>query len=83
MGELLEWFLEPENRNACRIVGLFCIIIPLIFFYGGYPQGADAQGIIFSRGWFREIFEVAMILMSMVGVLLTWAGFTRRKGKEL
>jgi len=83
MSELLDFLLSPNNRKICRIVGLFLTIFPLIFFFaGGFPQGADGQGIIFSSGWFREIFLVLMTLIFMMGLILTLAGFTRRKNKE-
>jgi len=85
MGELLQWLLEHDNRNTCRIVGLFCTITSLVFFYfyyGAYPQDVEGQGWIFSASWFREVFQLAMVLMFFVGILLAWAGFTRRKDEE-
>ena len=83
MGELLDWLLDTKNRKSCRIVGLFFIALPLIFFFaGGFPKGLDGQGIIFSSGWFRELFFLLIVFMFMIGLILTLAGFTRRKDKE-
>jgi hypothetical protein len=80
MSELLNWLLDFDNRKTCRIVGLLFIALPLIFFFsGGFTQGADGQGIIFSSGWFREVFLVIMSLVFLIGLILTLAGFTRRK----
>lgn len=83
MSGILDWLLYPDNRKTCRIVGIFFTALPLIFFFaGGFPQGADGQGIIFSSGWFREIFLVLMTIMFIMGIILTLAGFTCKKDKE-
>ena len=76
MGELLEWLLKKENKKICRFVGIF-LIIPLTayFFGGGFPQGVNGHGIIFSSGWFREILLVSLALMFFLGLILIAAGF--------
>lgn len=83
MGDLLDWLLKEENRKSCRIVGLFLTILPLLFFFGGgFPQGADGQGIIFSSRWFREVFIVILSLLFILGLILVVAGFSRKKKQE-
>ena len=83
MGNLLEWLLKKENKKTCRLVGLFLVIPPIAYiFSGGFPQGTDGQGIIFSSGWFREILVVSLGIMSLLGFILLIAGFSKRKLNE-
>ena len=82
MSELLNWLLKEENKTSCRIAGIFFVILPLIFFFGGgFEQGADGKGIIFSSGWFREVFLVTISLMFLVGVILTLASFSKKESE--
>ena len=79
MSELLEWLLKKENKPTCRIVSLFFIALPLIFFFsGGFVQGADGEGILFSSGWFREFFLVILSMMFLLGIILGIVGFNRK-----
>lgn len=80
MDDLLEWLLKKENKKTCRLVGIFLVIPPVAyFFWGGFPQGVDGHGIIFSYGWFREILLVSLVLMLLLGLILIAAGFFKRK----
>ena len=80
MSEVLNWLLKKENKISCRIVGIFFVTLPLIFFFGGgFKQGADGKGIIFSSGWFREVFLVIVSLMFLVGIILIIAGFSKKE----
>ena len=83
MSELLEWFLKKENKKICRLVGIFLVIPPVAYFFsGGFPQGVDGHGIIFSTGWFREILVVSLFLMLFLGLILIAAGFFTRRNNE-
>ena len=83
MGELLEWLLKKENKKICRLVGIFFVIPPVAYFFsGGFPQGVDGNGIIFSSGWFREILVVSLVLMLFLGLILIAAGFLPRRNNE-
>lgn len=80
MSELLEWLLNPDNRKSCIILGLIFIFTPLIFLLsGGFSEGADGHGIIFSIGWFREIFLIIMSIMFLLGLILFLARFRKKK----
>ena len=80
MSELLEWLIKKENRKTCRIVGLILIIIPIIYCLGGgFTQGVDSHGIIFSSGWFREVFIVTLIILFFIGFILTLIGFSKKE----
>jgi len=80
MSELLERLLHSNNRKICRIIGLFFTTLPLIFFFAGsFSQGTDGKGIIFSSGWFREIFVVLMVLMFMMGLILDLVDLQTKK----
>jgi len=80
MGDLLNWLLEEGNKKSCRVVGLFFTIFPLLFFFGGgFTQSIDDHSMIFSAGWFREVFLVILIFMFLIGLILVIAGFSKRK----
>ncbi|MCK5494372.1 MAG: hypothetical protein KAJ14_14775 [Candidatus Omnitrophica bacterium] len=73
--------VKDENKIPCRIVGVFLMLLLIIFKLGGrFPQGADGQGAIFLPGWFREIFLVLLCLMFFLGLIFASAGFSPRKG---
>ena len=83
MGDLLEWLLKKENKKICRSVGIFLVIPPgAYFFSGGFPQGVDGHGMIFSSGWFREILVVSLVLMFLLGLILIAAGFSTKRNNE-
>jgi len=83
MSELLEWLLKKENKKICRLVGIFLVIPPVAYFFsGGFPQGVDGHGFIFSSGWFREILVVSLFLMLFLGLILIAAGFLTRRNNE-
>jgi len=83
MGNLLEWLLKKENKQSCRLVGIFLVIPPIAYFFsGGFPQGVDGHGIILSAGWFREILVVTLVLMLFLGLILIAAGFLNRRKNE-
>ncbi|MCH7597264.1 MAG: hypothetical protein IID35_12000, partial [Planctomycetes bacterium] len=53
--------------------------LPLVFmFSGGFGQEVDGHGRVFSSGWFREIFVVALSLFAFLGLLLLIVGFAKR-----
>ena len=82
MSDLLNWLLKKENKTSCRILGIFCVTLPLIFFFGGgFKQSADGEGIIFSSCWFREVFLVTISLLFLVGVILIIAGFSKKESE--
>jgi hypothetical protein len=33
VGKILDWLLNPNNRKACQIVGIFLTAVPLVFFF--------------------------------------------------
>ncbi len=79
MSELLDWILQKENKKTCRIVGLILTILPLIFLLGGgFHARIDGKGIIFSSGWFREIFMIVITFMLLFGIILIVAGFSKK-----
>lgn len=79
-GDLIEYLFKRENRVVQRWVGGFLVGLPLLFFFGGgFAQEVDGHGQIFSGGWFREVFAVALSLIGMFGLLLLMASFRRRK----
>ena len=80
MSELLNWLIKKENRKTCRIVGLIFVILPLIYYLSrGFSQDIDGHGIIFSSGWFREVFIVVLVIMLCIGLILTAVGFSKRE----
>lgn len=80
MGDYLNWLLEEKNRKSCRVVGISLIILPLLYILGGgFAQGVDGHGIIFSAGWFREVFVVILSLMLFFGFILIVASFSKKK----
>jgi hypothetical protein len=83
MGDLLEWLLKKENKKTCRVVGIF-LVIPYIAYFlnGGFPQGVNGHGIIFSVGWFGEILLVSLVLMFLFGLILIAAGFLNKRNDE-
>ena len=83
LGELLELLLKEENQPTCRWVGGFMVVLSLAFCLGGgFPQGADGDAVILSKGWFREVFLVLMGGILLVGLLLLWAGLTGRTSDD-
>ena len=82
MSDLLNWLLKKENKKSCLVIGLLFAILPLLFFLGGFPQCVDNHGIIFSFGWFREVFVVILTLMFLIGLILVVAGLSKRKNPE-
>lgn len=82
-GDLLELLLKKENRPACLWVGGFMVALTVAFWFGGgFPQGADGKGVIFSGGWFREVFIVLICVVFLLGSLLLLAGFTGRTSDD-
>ena len=74
---------QKKNKKTCRIVGVFLVIPPIAYFFsGGFPQGADGHGIIFSAGWFREIVLLSLVLMLLLGLILIIAGFSDKKNEK-
>jgi hypothetical protein len=79
MGELLEWLLRKENKNICRGVGLFSIGLYFSFIFGGGLGVFEEESGI---EWFREVFQVGLVLMGCVGMILTIAGFSKKEWKK-
>ena len=78
MGNLLDWMLKKENKKTCRFVGIVLFLLYLAFFLGGgFNKETDGHGIIFSSGWFREIFVVLLSILGLLGIILMIAGFSK------
>lgn len=82
MGELLEWLLKPENKNACRFLGILFVLTDLLFYLGGGFQGATLEGPIYTIGGLRAVFMAIMCFMFIIGLILIMAGFSSRKKSE-
>lgn len=67
---------EKGNWKLCRWIGVFFVGLPAVFFFsGGFAREVDGHGVIFSGGWFREIFIVILGLMGLIGLILLLASF--------
>lgn len=86
MSVLDDWvgfLFDRKNRMHARVLGCILTGLPLAFIIGGgFGETADGGGIIFSSGWFREIFILAISLSLFVGVLLLVAGFLPRRSEN-
>ncbi len=78
-GDLLDLLIKKENKRLQRWIGGVLVGLPLAFIIGGgFAQGVDGHGVIFSGGWFREIFVVAFSLFGLLGILLLIISFCKR-----
>lgn len=83
MGNLIEWLVKKENKITCRFVGILLFLLSLTFFLGGgFNREINGHGIIFSSGWFREVFIVLLSLLGLIGLILILAGFSKRDNSK-
>lgn len=81
--DLIELLFKRENRKLQRWLGGILLGLPLVFmFSGGFGQEVDGHGRVFSSGWFREIFVVALSLFAFLGLLLLIVGFAKRERND-
>jgi len=80
MSNLLDWILKKENKKTCRFADSILFLLYLAFFLGGgFNREVDGHGIVFSSGWFREIFVVLLSILGLLGIILMLAGFSKQR----
>ncbi len=83
-GEQFESLFKRENRALQRWLGGFLTLLGLAYIVGGgFGEPVDGDGIPLSPGWFREIFVILLSLVSLLGIVLLVAGFTKRPPSDI
>ena len=81
--DLIDLLFKQDNRKLQRWIGGVLVALPLVFIFGGgFSQEVDGHGRLFSGGWFREVFVVALGLFGFLGVLLLMVSFSERKNVD-
>ena len=82
LSDLTNFIFDKENKGLQCWLGFLLVGLPLVFLLGGgFGKPINANDLIFSSSWFREIFIVIIGIMIPTGIILLIAGFGKTKNK--